>query len=393
MLPNAPMIPTNEIPERTPFDNPFTTPEDVAKSLSGTVIRCRTRETDDFDADLVKAAIQFLRAPKPEPVKPEPAKPREWQGSGKPPAWWGYNLAEKLAMAQADMQQPPKLGTMPRYNYETQKKETVPYVTNDDLCQVVRPALARWGVTLLVEMEPFGTGENARPFLTRERQTAKGKTQVLFTVKLRFTFTDGNEAYSAIWMGEGAELPIAMTYCEKYYLAKRFLLGGGDADDEGQTKLGKPAKPPTEAPAVKLAEEKAKPKRKPRSKKKAEPKAEDLPPPPGDGQAPPPKTDQAAPEPKKPSPPKSAGHPMKHRLWTLIHEVDGVFDDGKIDMQMTRANANARIASWLLNDPDLCAKDAKGRPCLEECDPSHLARLVAKYKAISAPTPDQEVPH
>lgn len=134
------------------------------------------------------------------------------------------SLVTKLAEVMAAVERVPKRGHNDFHGYD--------YATEADIADEIRKELAARNVMLL----PAITGHE------RERVGEKG--QVLTTLKMEFTFVDGDtgEERTRPWMGAGTDkedkgLFKAMTGGEKYFLLKSFLIPTGD-DPERTDKGG-----------------------------------------------------------------------------------------------------------------------------------------------------------
>jgi hypothetical protein len=123
------------------------------------------------------------------------------------------------------LQSPPKNGSMRM----GKSGPPIPYVKNDDLMEVLRPALAREGIVVLSTL------------LDVEERRSEVR------VKIGVLLTDGAEDYQCTWYGDGRTVPIATTFALKYCLMKLFLVGAGDADDEvagGEPVVSRREEPP-----------------------------------------------------------------------------------------------------------------------------------------------------
>ncbi len=125
------------------------------------------------------------------------------------------------------------------------------YVTEADLVDAVREKLAVRNVALI----PSVTAVDSR-----EYTTDKGKGSVVTTVRVAFTFCDGDtgETHTAEWAGAGDDsadkgIYKAYTGAVKYFLMKAFLIPTGD-DPEGDTRTDErgAARAPAAPPAAPL---------------------------------------------------------------------------------------------------------------------------------------------
>ena len=130
----------------------------------------------------------------------------------------------KMAKVLGEIHTSPKEGFNAHFNYH--------YVREDTLTEVIRPLLAKWGISLVFgaeRVEDLATGDD-RGTWTR--------------VWCRFTLmdSDGNEQ-SVLCPGEGTDakhpdkaLYKAMTGSTKYFLYKTFLVSTGDDPERDDDK-------------------------------------------------------------------------------------------------------------------------------------------------------------
>jgi hypothetical protein len=104
------------------------------------------------------------------------------------------------------------------------------YVTEEDLIDAVRGQLTSRNIVLL----PSVTAIEERP-----AKTAKGKDTTITTVRLDWTFCDGEtgQTHTCSWAGSGEDpsadgLKKAYTAALRYFLLKGFLVGSGDDASE-----------------------------------------------------------------------------------------------------------------------------------------------------------------
>lgn len=150
------------------------------------------------------------------------------------------SLVKKLCKVMSEIGHVPKRGRNEFHKYD--------YVLEADLADAVREKLAAVNVFLFSSVDELATAE---------RTTAKGSTTTITTVKMTFTFVDGDtgETQSFSYYGQGED-PMdkgaykAFTGCTKYALMKSFLVPTGD-DPEAE-EHGKPTgskQPAAERPA------------------------------------------------------------------------------------------------------------------------------------------------
>lgn len=147
-----------------------------------------------------------------------------------PPA---RTLAEKIAAVMGHLNRVPKNGRNAFHGYD--------YATEGDVADTVREALAAEGVACIPSVEEFQT---------KEGTTAKGAPQVIATVKVKYTITDGHEVLSAIFFGMAADnapgdkaLYKALTGAHKYFMLKTFSISTGDDEDPEREPDAPPRKP------------------------------------------------------------------------------------------------------------------------------------------------------
>lgn len=135
------------------------------------------------------------------------------------------SLYTKLAEVMAEVGRVEKRGRNDFHNYD--------YVTEADLIAEVRDKLAARGVMVL----PSVVGEVDE----REITTARGQTSTVSTIRVAFTFVDGEsgDKHTCEFAGQGDDggdkgLYKAYTGALKYFLMKTFLIPTGD-DPEGDT--------------------------------------------------------------------------------------------------------------------------------------------------------------
>lgn len=128
------------------------------------------------------------------------------------------SLYGKLAEVLGEVGYVQKKGRNNFHNYN--------YVTEQDLVEAVREKLAARNIVLI----PSVTGIDERPV-----KTAKGVDSCVTTVRVAFTFCDGDsgETHTAEWAGAGDDpadkgLYKAYTGAMKYFLMKSFLIPTGD---------------------------------------------------------------------------------------------------------------------------------------------------------------------
>lgn len=117
-------------------------------------------------------------------------------------------LAERMAAAMAHIHPPPKAGKM------VMQGKNIPYVTVDDLMEVLRPSLAAEGIAFSIDVQ----------------DVRKGLSDPV-AVMLRVRLAAAEEALVANAYGEGRTYAIAQTYAVKYWLLRTFLVGSGEDDE------------------------------------------------------------------------------------------------------------------------------------------------------------------
>jgi hypothetical protein len=120
------------------------------------------------------------------------------------------SLAERMACAMARIHPPPKAGKM------VMQGKAIPYVTVDDLMDVLRPTLAAEGIAFSIDVQEVKKGLN---------------DPVAVTLKVRLASAD--DSLEAHAYGEGRTYAIAQTYAVKYWLLRTFLVGSGEDDEIG----------------------------------------------------------------------------------------------------------------------------------------------------------------
>lgn len=137
-------------------------------------------------------------------------------------------LVKKLAKVMSDVKHIEKKGFNKFHNYA--------YATESDVAEKVREVLAEQHVIMLPDVIDH---------ITREHINAKGKTEYIATVKVKFTFIDGEtgEELSIHSAGEGQDagdkaVYKAITGAQKYALMKAFMIPTGD-DPEADTNTDK----------------------------------------------------------------------------------------------------------------------------------------------------------
>lgn len=126
------------------------------------------------------------------------------------------SLYRKLAEVMGEIGHVPKRGKNAFHKYD--------YVMEADLVDAVREKLASRNVLLIPSVTAI-----------EERQTQGGKPSTITTVRVAFTFCDGDsgETHTADWAGSGDDpadkgLYKAYTGAVKYFLMKAFLIPTGD---------------------------------------------------------------------------------------------------------------------------------------------------------------------
>jgi hypothetical protein len=137
-------------------------------------------------------------------------------------------LVAKLARIMAAVESIPKRGKNTFHNYD--------YATEADIVATVRQKLAAENVMLFSAVDRI------------EREAVGEKGQVLTTIRMTFTFIDGESGatLSFPWAGAGTDkedkgLYKAMTGGEKYFLLKTFLMPtGDDPERDEKQRLARP---------------------------------------------------------------------------------------------------------------------------------------------------------
>jgi hypothetical protein len=151
------------------------------------------------------------------------------------PAAGTGHLEERLARVTAAMSRVPKRG----YNKDQQYK----FVSQPDVLDAVRPALAAEGVRFRSELKEMRADEDGRT-------TAKGVPWVMWRATLDFSFScrvdDAVEEDTVRWMGWAYDFgdkggPKAETSALKTFLIQTFLLSAGDDPDESPAAGGETA--------------------------------------------------------------------------------------------------------------------------------------------------------
>lgn len=163
------------------------------------------------------------------------------------------SLVRKLAEVMGEVDRVPKSGRNNFHNYD--------YATEADIVAAVRSGLSARNVMML---------PNVISTEWKEIQRAKGGIERLCTLKVRFTFHDGDsgETLDVEALGEGQDPGDKATYkaftgATKYALLKTFLIPTGDdpeAEDDpapsqraSRSKPQMPQRSATQAPATKSA--------------------------------------------------------------------------------------------------------------------------------------------
>ncbi|GGB43440.1 hypothetical protein GCM10011409_21310 [Lentibacillus populi] len=127
-------------------------------------------------------------------------------------------LVKKLAKVMKEVQYIEKRGFNKFNNYK--------YATESDVAEKVREVLAEQNVIMLPDVTEH---------TTREHVNRKGNTEYIATVKVKFTFIDGDsgEELSIHSAGEGQDagdkaVYKAITGAQKYALMKAFMIPTGD---------------------------------------------------------------------------------------------------------------------------------------------------------------------
>jgi len=144
-------------------------------------------------------------------------------------------LYKKLAEVMGEVGRVAKNGKNTFHKYD--------YVTEADLVDAVRSKLADRNVILIPSVE--GVEE-------RTITTDRGKASTVTTVRVAFTFCDGDTGatHRAEWAGAGDDsadkgIYKAYTGALKYFLMKSFLIAtGDDPENDSRQSPGRPAAPP-----------------------------------------------------------------------------------------------------------------------------------------------------
>jgi|GEM_PF-2214004 len=136
-------------------------------------------------------------------------------------------LVKKLADVMKEVKHIEKRGYNKFHNYS--------YATDSDVSEAVRDVLAEKHIIMLPDVVEHSI---------REHKSAKGKTEYIATVKVKFTFIDGEtgESLSIHGLGEGQDsgdkaVYKALTGAQKYALMKVFMIPTGD-DPEADIQKG-----------------------------------------------------------------------------------------------------------------------------------------------------------
>lgn len=137
-------------------------------------------------------------------------------------------LAAKLAEVMAEVKYIQKRGKNAFHNYK--------YATEADVADKVRECLSAKSVVLV----PDVVSQEVRQITTK-----KGNTEFIATLRIKFTFYDGDsgETISFHMIGEGQDAGDkaaykAITGAEKYALMKTFLIPTGDDPEEARATEG-----------------------------------------------------------------------------------------------------------------------------------------------------------
>lgn len=151
------------------------------------------------------------------------------------------NLYAKLAAVLGEVGYIQKKGVNSFHKYK--------YVTEQDLVEAVRAKLAERNVVLI----PSVVGIDERPV-----KTAKGADSCVTTVRVAFTFCDGDtgQTHTAEWAGAGDDpadkgIYKAYTGAMKYFLMKCFLIPTGDDPEADERTDKRSANGQASAPADK----------------------------------------------------------------------------------------------------------------------------------------------
>lgn len=137
------------------------------------------------------------------------------------------SLVKKLCKVMSEIKHVPKRGRNEFHRYD--------YVLEADLADAVREKLAAVNVFLFSSVDELSTAE---------RTTARGGTTTITTVKMTFTFVDGDtgENMAFTYYGQGEDQMDkgaykAFTGCTKYALMKSFLVPTGDDPENDEQTL------------------------------------------------------------------------------------------------------------------------------------------------------------
>lgn len=140
------------------------------------------------------------------------------------------NLYTKLARVMGAVSRLKKTGRNVQFGYD--------YVTESDVADMIRAALAENNVAFLVSMI-----ESKR---TEHRTTKAGNVQMLTHVVFEFTFAcgDSGDVITRRWEGEALDtedkgLSKAATLAEKYFLLKTFVMSTDDPLDDPDSGMSK----------------------------------------------------------------------------------------------------------------------------------------------------------
>lgn len=132
------------------------------------------------------------------------------------------SLYQKLAEVTAE------IGTVQARGFHDFLKTK--YVTEEDLIDAVRGQLTSRNIVLLPSVTAIEE---------RAAKTSKGKDTTITTVRVDWTFCDGDtgQTHTCSWAGSGEDpsadgLKKAYTAALRYFLLKSFLVGSGDAAGE-----------------------------------------------------------------------------------------------------------------------------------------------------------------
>lgn len=148
-------------------------------------------------------------------------------------------LYKKLAAVMAEVGRVPKSGRNQFHKYD--------YVTEADLVDAVRDKLASRNVAMIPSVVDVGE---------RTITTDRGKESTVTTVRMAFTFCDGDtgETFRAEWAGSGDDagdkgIYKAYTGGLKYFLMKTFLIATGDDPENDSRQTSRPQRR-AQAPAA-----------------------------------------------------------------------------------------------------------------------------------------------